>query len=76
MGIIIMSLTVFCTRPTSLFAQERIVSLNGNISEMLCALGLEQQIAGVDVTSADPSERCIHPPYPGSPGPSPGGLTR
>lgn len=35
-------------------AQQRIVSLNGNISEMLCALGLEQQIVGVDVTSTYP----------------------
>lgn len=38
-----------------LSAQERIVSLNGNISEMLCALGLEQHIAGVDVTSTYPA---------------------
>jgi iron complex transport system substrate-binding protein len=36
-------------------AQQRIVSLNGNISEMLCALGLEEQIAGVDVTSTYPA---------------------
>jgi len=36
-------------------AQERIVSLNGNISEMLCALGLESQIVGVDVTSTYPA---------------------
>lgn len=36
---------------TSLQAQQRIVSLNGAISEMLCALGLEAQITGVDVTS-------------------------
>jgi iron complex transport system substrate-binding protein len=36
-------------------AQQRIVSLNGNISEMLCALGLEQQIAGVDITSTYPA---------------------
>jgi len=35
--------------------QQRIVSLNGNISEMLCALGLEQQIAGVDITSNYPA---------------------
>ncbi len=39
---------------TGLSAQERIVSLNGNISEILCALGLEQQIVGVDVTSTYP----------------------
>jgi iron complex transport system substrate-binding protein len=36
-------------------AQQRIVSLNGTISELLCALGLEQQIAGVDVTSTYPA---------------------
>ncbi len=36
-------------------AQQRIVSLNGSISELLCALGLEQQIAGVDVTSTYPA---------------------
>lgn len=36
-------------------AQQRIVSLNGNVSEMLCALGLEQQIAGVDITSTYPT---------------------
>lgn len=35
-------------------AQQRIVSLSGTISEMLCALGLESQIAGVDVTSTYP----------------------
>ncbi len=36
-------------------AQQRIVSLNGTVSEMLCALGLEQQIVGVDVTSTYPA---------------------
>ena len=35
-------------------AQQRIVSLNGAISEMLSALGLEAQIVGVDVTSTYP----------------------
>ena len=35
-------------------AQQRIVSLNGTISEMLCALGLEKQIVGVDITSNYP----------------------
>lgn len=41
--------------PVLLQAQQRIVSLNGAISEMLCALGLEQQIVGVDVTSNYPA---------------------
>jgi len=36
-------------------AQQHIVSLNGSISELLCALGLEQQIVGVDVTSTYPA---------------------
>lgn len=35
-------------------AQQRIVSLNGAISEILCALGAESQIVGVDVTSNYP----------------------
>ena len=50
-------LTAFLALLTSLSgkAQQRIVSLNGNISEMLCALGLEQQIAGVDITSTYPA---------------------
>lgn len=35
--------------------EQRIVSLNGAISEIVCALGLEQQIVGVDVTSTFPA---------------------
>jgi iron complex transport system substrate-binding protein len=34
---------------------QRIVSLNGAVSEMLCALGLEDQIVGVDITSNYPA---------------------
>jgi len=37
------------------YAQQRIVSLNGTISEMLCAIGLEKQIVGVDITSNYPA---------------------
>lgn len=33
----------------------RIVSLNGTVTEILCALGLEQKIVGVDVTSTYPA---------------------
>lgn len=33
---------------------QKIVSLSGTVSEMLCALGLENQIVGVDVTSTYP----------------------
>ncbi|WP_126972577.1 heme/hemin ABC transporter substrate-binding protein [Gynurincola endophyticus] len=40
---------------TNIFAQQRIVSLNGTMSEILCALGLEEQIVGVDVTSNYPA---------------------
>lgn len=36
-------------------AQKRIVSLNGSVSEMICALGLESAIVGVDVTSTYPA---------------------
>lgn len=35
-------------------AQQRIVSLNGTLSEMICALGLESKLVGVDVTSTYP----------------------
>jgi iron complex transport system substrate-binding protein len=37
------------------YSQQRIVSLNGAVSEMLCALGLENSIVGVDVTSNYPA---------------------
>ena len=40
---------------SSIFAQQRIVSLNGTISEMICALGLENQLVGVDITSTYPA---------------------
>lgn len=36
-------------------AQKRIVSLNGAVTEILCALGFEKQIVGVDVTSTYPA---------------------
>lgn len=34
---------------------KRIVSLNGTITEIICALGFEKQLAGVDVTSTYPA---------------------
>lgn len=34
----------------------RIVSLNGTVTEILCALGLQRQIVGVDITSTYPVE--------------------
>jgi iron complex transport system substrate-binding protein len=36
-------------------AAERIVSVNGTISEIICALGKEKELVGVDVTSNYPS---------------------
>lgn len=50
---VLLPLTLLFSSVTS--AQQRIVSLNGAVSEMLCALGLENQIAGVDVTSNYPA---------------------
>ena len=37
------------------FAQERVVSLNGDITEIVFGLGLENQLAAVDVTSNYPA---------------------
>ena len=36
-------------------AQRRIVSLNGTVTEVVCALGFERSLAGVDVTSTYPA---------------------
>jgi iron complex transport system substrate-binding protein len=48
-------LFIFCLLSAELLAQPyRIVSLDGTISEILCELGLESQIVGVDVTSTYP----------------------
>lgn len=44
-----------CALPFLTQAQKRIVSLSGPISEMLCALGMESSIVGVDVTSTYPA---------------------
>lgn len=38
-----------------MFAAERIVSINGAVSEIICALGHEKDIVGVDVTSNYPA---------------------
>ena len=51
--IVLVSLALFILATSH--AQQRIVSLNGTISEMLSALGLEQQIVGVDITSTYPA---------------------
>lgn len=34
---------------------QRIISLNGTVTEIICALGFEQQLAGTDVTSTYPA---------------------
>ncbi len=39
----------------------KIVSLNGTISETLCALGMEENIVGVDVTSVYPEQMKTRP---------------
>ena len=48
-------LIIVCLAWVTARSQQRIVSLNGTISEMLCDLGLEQQIVGVDITSNYPA---------------------
>lgn len=49
-------LTVACTCMLLLTqGQQRIISLNGALSEILCALGAEPQIVGVDITSNYPA---------------------
>lgn len=57
----ILLLTICCWAVFIAQAQQRIVSLNGTISEMLCALGLESQIVGVDVTSTYPASLAAKP---------------
>ncbi|MFT4024794.1 MAG: hypothetical protein QM664_13540, partial [Flavihumibacter sp.] len=41
--------------------QQRIVSLNGTLSEMICALGMEDKLVGVDVTSTYPASLAQKP---------------
>src|SRR5688572_2915432 len=50
---VIVVLLLFIAASTQ--AQQRIISLNGAVSEMLVALGLESQLVGVDVTSNYPA---------------------
>ncbi|MDJ1503706.1 heme/hemin ABC transporter substrate-binding protein [Xanthocytophaga agilis] len=38
------------------WAQQKIVSLNGAVTEILCELGLQNQIVGTDITSNYPAE--------------------
>ncbi|SKC10756.1 heme/hemin ABC transporter substrate-binding protein [Dyadobacter psychrophilus] len=50
-------LLLFCTAMVHAVAGpgQRIVSANGTLSEILCGLGLEKQLIGVDVTSTYPA---------------------
>ena len=52
-------LCVFLLGSGNTYAQQktfkRIVSLNGTVTEILCDLGFEKEIAGVDVTSTYPA---------------------
>lgn len=43
------------TTATKITHQTRIVSLSGSVTEILCGLGLEKNIVGVDVTSTYPA---------------------
>jgi len=54
---ILLVVGLLCLQMCMINAQNtaRIVSLNGTVSEILCQLGLESQIVGVDVTSTYPS---------------------
>jgi len=51
----LISLFVFLCMAAALQAQRRIVSLNGTVTEVICALGFEKSLAGVDVTSTYPA---------------------
>jgi iron complex transport system substrate-binding protein len=46
---------LLCAMLLSAQAQKRIVSLNGAITEIVCALGYEKSLVGVDVTSTYPA---------------------
>ena len=46
---------LFINTVTNALGQQRIVSLNGAVTEILCELGLQQQIVGTDVTSTYPA---------------------
>jgi iron complex transport system substrate-binding protein len=46
---------LFCLLSLNVHAQKRIVSLNGAITEVVCALGFEKALVGVDVTSTYPA---------------------
>lgn len=58
LSLLLLSL-VCCVTPTlaqSLGSQPtRIISLNGTVTEILCALGLQSQIVGTDITSTYPA---------------------
>jgi len=47
-------LILFCLLSFHVYAQKRIVSLNGAVTEIVCALGFEKTLVGVDVTSTYP----------------------
>ncbi len=55
--LIIIALTFSCnpSAQKSAINAERIVSLDGSITEVLCEIGLEKNIVGVDVTSTYPA---------------------
>src|SRR5215217_4640882 len=46
---------LFCATIMHAAAGQRIVSANGTLSEILCELGLEKLLVGVDITSTYPA---------------------
>lgn len=52
--IVSMALCLFLTMQAGAQHYKRIVSLNGAVTEIVCALGFEKSIVGVDVTSTYP----------------------
>ncbi|OIN59621.1 heme/hemin ABC transporter substrate-binding protein [Arsenicibacter rosenii] len=53
--VVITALTIWCQQAWAQAKPDRIVSLNGTVTEILCGLGLQTQIVGVDVTSTYPA---------------------
>lgn len=53
--ILLFTCLLFTTAIQARQGYQRIVSLNGTVTEIICALGFEKQLAGVDVTSTYPA---------------------
>ncbi len=53
-GLLNIFLCAYSTKKKTDTSEEKIVSINGTTTEVLCALGLEKKIIGVDITSTYP----------------------